>query len=227
MKPGIAGFTHEMESILRSVGRYTRFVSSTKWVLAALAVVLTCMILFYPVFRKDSGLRIAFTSIQKKGAGSPTQMIGAKFHGLDKDNQPFNLVSDTAAQIDDNTVELIKLNGDITLNSGSWLSLSANKGIYKIKDSQLDLNGSIEMFNEAGYEFRTEVMHVDMGKKTAVTHEEVRGQGPLGTLHAVGGATMDNNAHIITFAGPVFVTLYPAQQDAQANQAQTGKEKQP
>jgi len=225
VKPVIAGITQEMEAILRSVARYTRFVYSTKLALAGLAALLTAIILFYPYFKRDSGVRIAFTSIEKKGPGSPTTMIGAKFHGLDKDNQPYNINAKTATQLDDNTVGLDHVTSDITLKSGVWLSMSANSGLYKMKENGLDLKGSIEMFDDAGYEFRTELMHVDVGKKTAVTHEVISGQGPLGKLKAYGGAFIEGNSQVITFDGPVFVTVYPSHGDNNTGQTQKAGQK--
>ncbi len=200
-----------METILRSIARYTRFVHSTKLMLALLAAILTGVILFYPFFRKDNGgIRIAFTSITKDQSTSQTQMLNPRFHGLDKDNQPFNVTAKTATQIDEDTLGLDRPTGDISLKSGAWLSVSGNEGIFKMKEKLLDMNGSIEMFDNEGYEFRTEKMHVNVGDKTAVTHVEVKGQGPLGTLKAAGGAIVDGNKEIITFLGPVWVTVYPA-----------------
>lgn len=214
MKPTvIAGLAHDMETILRSITRYTRFVRSTKVMLGLLAVILTCAILFYPYIKKDNGLRIAFTSIAKQASTSQTQMLNARFHGLDKDNQPYNLNAKTATQLDDDTLDLNHPIGDITLKNSAWLSVAGNNGLFKIKEKLLDLKGAIEMFNNEGYEFRTEHMHVNIGDKTAVTHDEVNGQGPLGKLKALGGANINGVTQVITFEGPVFVTVYPSQRE--------------
>lgn len=223
MKPVIAGITQEMETIFRSVARYTRFVYSTKLILALLAAVLTGWILFYPYLKRDIPMRIAFTSIRTKGPGSPTQMIGAKFHGLDKDNQPYNVTADTATQLDDNTLGLDHVTGDITLKSGAWLSVSSNTGVFLMKEKLLNLKGSIEMFNDGGYEFRSERMNVDVGKKTAVTQDVVKGQGPLGILKAYGGAFVEGNKQYVKFDGPVFVTVYPAHNDDAKSVQKTGQ----
>jgi lipopolysaccharide export system protein LptC len=212
-----------METIIHSIGRYTRFVRSTKLLLAALAVILTGAILFYPVIKRDSGVRIAFTSIVKKGPTSQTQMLGARFHGLDKDNQPYNVTAKTATQIDDDTLGLDQPTGDISLKSGAWLSVAGNTGVFRMKEKELDLKGSIEMFDNEGYEFRTERMHVNVGNKTAVTHDEVRGQGPLGKLRAMSGAEVDGNSQVVTFEGPVFVTVYPSREDKADKTQATGK----
>lgn len=202
-----------MESIFAPIARYTRFVRSTKLTLAMLAMLLTGAVLFYSFIRSDSGVRIAFTSIEKKSVSSPTQMINARFHGLDKNNQPFNVTAKTATQIDDNTVGLDQVTGDVTLKNSTWLSVSADKGYFKMKENQLDLQGAIEMFDDEGYEFRTERMHIDVGTKTAVTDTEVRGQGLLGILKAQGGARVEGNSKVITFKGPVFVTVFPSQHE--------------
>jgi len=199
--------------IFGSVARYTRFVRSTKLMLALFAVVLTCAILFYPLIHKESKVRIAFTSISKKTPGGPTEMANPQFHGLDKSYQPFNVTAKTATQEDENTVTLDHPIGDISLKSGAWLSVLANSGIFKVKEKDLDLTGSVEMFTDAGYEFRMEHMHANVGDKTAFTHDEVRGQGIPGTLIAKGGAQVDSAGERVLFNGPVFVTIYPSQND--------------
>jgi lipopolysaccharide export system protein LptC len=214
MKPRMmSGLTQEMETILGSIARYTRFVKSIKVALAVLAAILSAVILFYPVLKRDTGVRIAFTSIEKKGPTAQTQMMNAHFRGLDKDNQPFNVLSKTATQINDNTMGLDKVSGDITLKGGAWLSVSANTGTFLVKEKTLDLKGAIEMFNDEGYEFRSETMHVNVGDKSAITHDVVDGQGPLGILKAYGGAAVGSAGGVITFEGPVFVTVFPSRGD--------------
>lgn len=196
-----------METIFHSVARYTRFVRSTKVILSVLVAFLTGVVLFYPLTKNENaGIRIAFTSIEK-GAASPTKMINARFHGMDKDDQPFNMTAVTATQKDANTLLLDKLNADISLKSGVWLSVAANTGVFTMKEKHLDLNGAVEMFDDQGYEFRTETMAVEVGSKKAVTHSPVEGQGPLGTLHSH-GAIINGITQVIEFEGPVQVTLY-------------------
>jgi len=200
---------------LHSIAYYTKFVQSAKLLLGILVVILTVMIFAYPVLKKNSGLRIAFTSTDKTVKPPPTQMVNANFRGFDDENQPYNVTSKTALQLDENNVTFDKINGDISLNNGLWFTMQANKGHLKIKERLLDLNGSIEMFNDEGYELRTESINIDLGRKIAVTHEPVNGQGPLGSLKAH-GAVFDGNAKTATFTGPVLVTLYlpPKEKDS-------------
>src|SRR5262249_17499807 len=157
-----------------------RFVASAKLLLGTLVIVLTCAILFYPILKKNSGLQLKLTAISKADKPPPTQMVNANFHGFDDNNQPYNVTARTALQTDEDNVVLDKVNGDIALNSGTWLTVSANKGNLKIQERLLDLQGSVEMFNDEGYELRTDVINIDIGRKIAVTNHPVNGQGPLG-----------------------------------------------
>ena len=190
-----------------SIAYYTRFVNSAKLLLGILVLILTAVIFAYPIIKKNSGLRIAFTSADKTATPPPTQMVNANFHGFDNSNQPYNITAKTAVQVDEDNVTFDKLNGDISVNSGMWFTIQANTGHLKMKERLLDLKGAIEMFNEEGYEMRTETMNVNMGTKVAVTHDLVNGQGPMGILRAH-GAVFDGNAKTALFYGPVFVTLY-------------------
>lgn len=205
----------EMETIISSVARYTRFVRSTKMILVILVSLLTSIMAFYFVSKNDdAGIRIAINAnAGASGAPPPTQMKNARYHGLDKNNQPYNMIAVTASQRDADTMDLKQVSSDISLASGRWLSLSADNGVFFSKTKLMDLSGNIEMFDDQGYEFRTEHLHLNIDKKTATTIDPVKGQGPMGTLNAV-GADMDGVTGIMEFHGPVFVTLYPAAQDA-------------
>ncbi len=212
MKPAnIAEWTQrEVGTLIHSIARYTRFVHSTKVALGALVLILTAILLFYSLGRNETaGVRIAFTSVVK-GAVSPTQMLNARFHGLDKSNQPFNVTAATAVQRDSNTIDLVKVTGDISLKGGIWLSVTANNGVLHLSDRLLDLNGDIAMFNDEGYEFHTESLRVDIGRKYAVSQKPVQGQGPSGTLKAQ-GVIMDGIRQVTTFTGPVRMIIYPPQ----------------
>jgi lipopolysaccharide export system protein LptC len=209
----------EVESLLGSVARYTKFVRSIKVLLSVLVAILIALVLFYPLIKKESNIRIVFTSILKGTKLAPTRMDNPRYHGLDKDDQPYNVDAKSAMQRDADTADLDKVSGDITMKNGQWLSISANTGVFKMKEHLLDLKGAVDMFTDEGYEFRTDVLHVNVANKTAVTQQEVQGQGPLGTIRAYGGAVVQGQAQAITFNGPVFVTVYPPKDDAKKDDA--------
>ncbi len=186
---------------------YTRFVKSAKVMLGVLVVTLTAVMFLYPVIKKNSEVRIAFTSTEKTEKPPPTQMVNANFHGFDNNNQPYNITAKKAVQIDNDNIVFDQINGDITLNNGVWLSVRAQKGSLEVKEHLLDLRGSVEMFNDQGYELHTDYIDIDIGNKIAITNQPVNGQGPLGILKSH-GAVFDGTANTTTFKGPVFVTIY-------------------
>lgn len=191
----------------QSVAHHTKFVHATKVLLFVLIATLISVLLFYPIIKKNTGIRIAFTSTPEKSAPPPTTMVNANFHGFDADNQPYSITAKNAMQLDADNVLLDQVNGDISLNSGVWFTAQADKGTLKMKQQQLLLNGSVELFNDQGYEMHTESIHIDIAKKIAVTEDPVSGQGPLGTLKSHGGV-FDGIQKTATFNGPVFVTIY-------------------
>lgn len=205
-----------------SLAYYTQFVQLAKLLLGVFVVALIAVMFLYPVLKKNKDVRVAFTSIEKTMKPPPTQMINANFHGFDEHDQPYNITAVSAVQQDENNVTFDKVNCDITLSSGVWLTLQANKGSMKIKERLLTLQGSIEMFDDEGYELRTPYMEVDIGKKMAVTHDPVEGQGPLGTLKAH-GAVFYGNTKDIVFGGPVLVTLYLAPKSSSTQEKKEGR----
>lgn len=187
--------------------RYTRFVRSAKMGLGGVALVLIGLMLFYPLFRQqEAGVRISFNATSKKEA-EPAAMKSPRFHGLDKDNQPYVMTADSAIEQADKQITFVKPTGDILLKTNQRLSVSANAGRFDKESHHLWLNGNIAMSNDQGYVMTTETLTVDITHKNAVTSSEVHGHGPLGTLKAYGGAMADGNNQQIIFEGPVFVTL--------------------
>lgn len=191
---------------IQSIAYYTRFVNLAKLFLGILVLTLTGSILFYPAIKKNSGIRIALIGSSDKNTPSPTQMINANFHGFDENNQPYNITAKTALQVDENNVAFEHINGDITLNSGLWLTTQSDKGSLKIKERLLYLTGNVEMFTDEGYELHTQSMNIDIGAKIAVTSDPVNGHGPLGTIRS-NGAVFNGNNKTALFGKPVFVTI--------------------
>jgi lipopolysaccharide export system protein LptC len=187
--------------------QYTRFVQLTKLLLGILVFVLIALMFLYPVIKKNSDVHVAFMALEKTVKPPPTEMKKPIFHGFDENNQPYNINADNALQVDEDNVQFDKVSGDLTTSSGVWLSIQADKGSMKMKEKLLYLNGSVEMFDDEGYELRTDHMDIDIGKKIATTRDPVNGQGPSGTLKS-NGAVFYGNTKSAVFGGPVFVTIY-------------------
>lgn len=192
---------------LRSLVRYSRFVHSTKFMLGIVALLLTLLILFYPVFKKQAGgVRISLTSTTEKPVQATT-MTNARFHGLDKDNQLYTVTAKQVTEVSEDQINLVEPSGEIFLKTTQRLSVKANTGVFSKKNRMLKLKGAIKLYNDEGYTLTTETMSVDIANNSAATSTEVFGNGPLGTLKAYGGAMADSENQQIVFQGPVFVTL--------------------
>ena len=191
---------------IKSIAPYTRFVKSAKVFLGMLVLGLMVLMFLYPLIKKSTTVRIAFGNVDK-GESAPTQMKNANFHGFDENNQPYNVTATVATQIDQNTIEFDKINGDISLNTGKWINITADKGRLQVNEKLLSLTDNVEMFTDDGYEMRTQAMKIDVGKKLATSEVAVEGYGTLGTLNSL-GAVFDGNKHVAVFKKPVHVKIY-------------------
>jgi lipopolysaccharide export system protein LptC len=102
-----------------------------------------------------------------------------------------------------NQGDLVSLEGpkaDMTLNSGAWIALTADTGVYLTQPQLLDLFGDVKLFHDRGYDLSTESAHVDLKAGTAEGHEPVEGQGVLGDVTAQGFRLEDHGA-VIVFTG--------------------------
>lgn len=189
------------------LARYTRFVKSTKVMMALVAALLMALILFYPLFKSQGGgVRIALTGSSEKPV-SATNMTNARFHGLDKDNQLYTLNVEKVDEVSEEQINLTGPSGEILLKSAKHVYMRADKGVYNKKTRVLKLKGAIKLSDDAGYTLKTEQMSVDIATNTATTNLEVFGDGPMGTLKAYGGATANSQEQHIVFEGPIFMTL--------------------
>ena len=199
-------------SLRREAVRHARLVGILKigLPLAALGIVIVLVTWPYVTDRVASGLRLTFTEIGADADGTVT-MTNARYLGTDRQGQPFTITADSAAQnpADPDRVVMTRLSGDISLNDGSWLSLSADQGVYRQESRVLDLEGAVSLYADSGYELFTEAARLDIAAETASGDAPVQGQGPLGHLDAQGFRVTEGGDRLV-FLGPVALTLYPA-----------------
>lgn len=191
---------------------YTGFVQVAKVVLPITAVALIGLVILWPHLRtEDIRFRIGFAALKSNVEGDPN-LLNPRYVGTDDDNQPFAVTADIAKKLDgeglDVRIGLELPKADITLKDGTWLVLTADNGVYSRGDRTLDLAGSVNLFHDAGYEFRTEKAHVDLAQGTAEGDVPVKGQGPFGTLAAQGFRLIDKGRTII-FKGKSTMLLKP------------------
>lgn len=191
---------------------YSGFVQIAKVMLPVTAVGLIALVILWPHLRtEDLRFRIGFAAIQSNVEGDPN-LLNPRYVGTDDDNQPFAVTADIAKKLDgeglDVRIGLELPKADITLKDGSWLVLTADNGIYARREKTLDLAGSVNLFHDSGYEFRTEKATVDLSQGVAKGDVPVKGQGPFGTLQAEGFRLL-NKGRTIVFTGKSKMFLQP------------------
>jgi lipopolysaccharide export system protein LptC len=196
--------------LARPTTGYSRFVALMKFLLPAVAVGLLLLIVAWP--RLQAGLdrlRLSFTRLDLSEAGD-LRMVNARFAGIDKQHRPYVLTADVARQMPDRN-DLMALEGpkgDITLQSGAWLALTAFTGVYLSQGQLLDLFGDVKVFHDRGYELTTDTAHVDMAAGTAEGNDAVQGQGVFGDVTSEGFRLLDHGQTII-FTGKAKLHIAP------------------
>jgi lipopolysaccharide export system protein LptC len=198
----------------RQVRRYTRFVSVLKYLLPILAAGLVLMLALWSQIRIDEGrFRIGMTEVAPIEVDKLT-MSNPRFEGIDDRNRPFTVTADEASQVKDNAnlVELSRPQADMTMEDGTWVALSADKGQFRRDTQLLSLEGSVSLFQDRGYELHTDQVHIDFKAGTAESHAPVFGQGPVGELSGDGLKLSDKGA-VIQLLGDAHIVFHPDHQE--------------
>ncbi len=191
-------------------GHYSRFVGLMKWLLPLSAVALALLVVVWPYLgEQDRGLPLSFAAI-KSSISDKLFMTNARFLGTDDRNQPYTVTADKVIQqtSDQDLVQFVNPKADIQLDDGSWVALTAKRGVLRQSAELLSLDGGVNIFSDAGFEFRTDRARVDLRTKIASGDAPVEGQGPLGVLNAT-GFTLDRGGRTIRFKGRVKLVVYP------------------
>jgi len=200
----------------RRVRDYSRFVTAMKFVLPMLAAGLIALLAVWSQIRIEDGrFRIGMTSI------APTDidrlsMVNPRFQGIDDQNRPFTVTAAEASQVknNDDLIDLVRPQADITMESGSWMAVSADSGRYQRSTRHLQLDGQVSLFQDQGYELHVESIAVDVAGGIAVSETAVSGQGPAGELSGEGLKVAGKGA-VIELTGKSRVLLYQGIQQEQ------------
>jgi len=194
---------------------YSRFVVLMKVLLPTIALIVITLVVIWPHLQlQDTRFRLGFSAL-KTGDDEDPSMINPRYLGTDKDNQTYSVTADLAKNLlsDTKSVELEKPKADIALDDGTWLVVTSDTGHYSRGEEKLKLRGSVNMFHDSGYEFRTEVADLDLSTGVAEGNAAVEGQGPFGFLNAEGFRLVDKGK-IIFFTGKSKLTIYPGAGEA-------------
>ncbi len=129
------------------------------------------------------------------------KLLDARYRGVDERGRPYAFTASTAMQVSPERVNLTDPKGDIVTESGSWVMLQADRGVYLQHVAKLDLAGHVVLYRDDGTTLRTATAAIDLKQGAALGTDTVSAEGPFGTLDATGFALVDKGS-VIQFAGP-------------------------
>ncbi len=191
-------------------GRYSRFVGFMKYSLPIVALILVVLVIAWPgIERETDGFHLTFASIGSDESGAPG-MVNARFVGTDANGRPFLVTASTATQdpLQPDEITLNALQADMTLSNGTWLTLTADKGLYQRDVESLTLSGPVDLYSDLGYEFHAGDTRLDLAAGVAESGQPVSGQGPFGVLNAQSFRFSDNGQRLF-FSGGVKLVVEP------------------
>ncbi len=204
----LAGGANTRERVPPTQGKIARrriLITLTKWLLPLGAMVLLSMIALWPeIDAATSKARLALNHISGEVQGG--KLSDARYNGIDEKGRPYTVTAATAWQIDAQKVGLSMPKGDITLENGTWLMLTAKQGTFIQGLNQLDLVKDVTLYRDDGTTMHTESASIDVKAGAAAGSEPVHVEGPFGTLDAQGFAVMDKG-NAIDFSGPAHVVM--------------------
>ena len=178
----------------------------TKRLLPVLALALLAAIALWPEFhRAEETGRVAFRRATT-GAPQEASVIDARYRGVDENGRPFTVTAQRADQASEDRFLLAEPKADMTMESGQWVMIEAQKGVFVQKVDQLDLSGDVTIWHDNGTTLRTPSAAIDLKAGAAAGNEHVDAQGPFGTLEAEGFMLFDKGA-VIEFTGNSRVVL--------------------
>ncbi len=170
------------------VRRYSRMVATMRLALPILAACLLAVLALWSKLGLDTERFILAVNALGPQHIESMSMDNPHFDGIDDKRRPFSVTAKKATQLDPkgDVIDLTQPQADITLEGGTWLTVSSDKGRYKRQEQLLDLTGEVNLFQDQGYEMHTHDVHVDLAGNSAIGHQPVQGQSPAGDLTAEG-----------------------------------------
>lgn len=187
---------------------YGQFVGFMKVLLPTVATALLLIVVIWPQLdEQNDRFQIGFAKIDKSAAEN-LRMVNARYTGVDRAKRPFTVTAESAEQVDADSpvIELLQPKADIVMDDGSWLAVTAELGNYNRVTQFLELAGTVNLFHDKGYEFRTTSAVLDLRAGDAIGTEPVHGQGPFGHIQAE-GFIVRNRGESIEFQGKSRVIL--------------------
>ena len=178
--------------------RHSRRVGVLRVVLPASALVLLVLLGLWPSLRGiDERFQVGFATLAPTAVEN-LSMVNARYHGVDKRNNPFTVTADRGTEEDPKNGVMVLDNpkADFVTQSGAGVYIEARLGTYYQLEQWLDLEGDVSLYHDQGYEMHTQRARINLKDATAEGHDPVTGKGPQGRLDGKGFRISDEGRKI-------------------------------
>jgi lipopolysaccharide export system protein LptC len=188
-----------------------RVVDLLRFVLPALALMLTGLVVFWPqIMGGYGGLIVPMMTSGQIGDADVMRMHNPRYVGRTSADEPY-AVTAASAQVDPtrpNFIQLDQMAADLVTADRRDIRVTALSGTYDRAGEQLDLDGGVELITSDGYRFVSESAELLLRLGRVVGRQPIAGQGPLGSLDAQRFEILDGG-EILRFEGRVKVIVEP------------------
>jgi len=191
--------------------RHSAFVKAMKRVLPALAALLLGAMLLWPQIQAERNrFQLKISGIDPRFPDR-LRMINARFQGIDDDNQPYTVTTESAHEIkpDSRIYALESPAADLALKDGTWAMLRAPEGTFDRNVDVLKLQGGVSGFHDTGYEFTTSAARVLLREGKAEGDDPAFGHGPAGEIEGAQGFVATDKGRRILFKGKARLLIRP------------------
>ena len=214
-RPLRCGIPWSLPKARRIDARYSRFVWLLRYLLPMMAIGLIALVALWPqLYREVDLFRLQAVRLDPSEI-TTLRMTNARYQGLDDHNRPYLVTAEVAIQNpkDKNFLALEGPKADITLETGAWVTLGADTGVYDNAQHTLDLMGDVRLFHDTGYTFETKAARIDLKSGAAEGHDPVAGHGPSGTIEGEGFRILEKG-DVIQFTGKSRLVMIPEPEGA-------------
>lgn len=203
---------------------YSYFVGWMKLALPLSAFLIIMVVILWPNF---SGTKTQVANITRDSFDSSLlrnfEMLAPVFFGSDEKNRPYRLQARTARQ-SKNSASIVSLDeprAKLKLEKGNGVIVSAKNGLLDQKKKILKLSGNVNIYHDANYTMRTQLMTVNLQDREAWGTKPVSVRGPKANIDAQGFRIMDKGQTVI-FTGKTRVVLNMDKQDMREMTGEAG-----
>lgn len=189
--------------------KYVFYVNIIKLLLfISSSLIIFVIVLFPHIFSPTNENKVLFNKNIKEN--KENLLIKPQLKSFDKKGQFFQLNAISANKINDKQISLTSPNGEITLNSGEKIQVSAKTGILSNNNSELYLSDNINIYTSTNYHFILSTAKILLNKKTAESNNKVIGRNTNSKIISEGVQILENGN--IKFKGKTHLTIYNAKQ---------------